>query len=171
MQEIIIERLIQSLAQWFSNLDFTLSKQNDKLSLTCKELNIKIENLPREEFITAVIEKGTDGLEKLFNLKALGIDLKDFFGVKKQEPKVEKPEPKKEEPKPRLSAKPENIEDWIEKELKKAFERGDLGNKKNSIEELFEVYKNQPVQPYDPFNPFRDWPKRFPWNDVICFGG
>ena len=159
MQEIIIERLIQSLAQWFSNLDFTLSKQNDKLSLTCKELNIKIENLPREEFITAVIEKGTDGLEKLFNLKALGIDLKDFFGVKKQE----KPEPKP-------SAKSENIEDLIRQELKKAFERGDLGNKKNSLEELFEVYKNQPVQPYDPFNPFQNWPKRFPWNDVICFG-
>ena len=159
MQEIIIERLMQSLAQWFSNLDFTLSKQNDKLSLICKELNIKIENLPREEFITAVIEKGTDGLEKLFNLKALGIDLKDFFGVKKQE----KPEPKP-------SAKSENIEDLIRQELKKAFERGDLGNKKNSLEELFEVYKNQPVQPYDPFNPFQNWPKRFPWNDVICFG-
>lgn len=164
MQEIIIERLIQSLAQWFSNLDFTLSKQNDKLSLICKELNIKIENLPREEFITAVIEKGTDGLEKLFNLKALGIDLKDFFGVKKQE-KTEQPKPSAKE-----QEKPFDVENWIREELKKEFQHEKLVPRENSHEHFQKIIREQQT-PINPLNPFQNWPNPFPWNQVICLVG
>lgn len=145
MQEIILE----NLAKWFSDLDFTLTKKNDKFSLICEELNIKIENLSREEFIKAVTEQGINGVEKLFNLKVLGIDLRELLGLKKETPK----QPKREE-----QEKPKNQEDWIREEVKKAFERGDLCKINEPKISKFDT------EPYT----VKEFP-RFPWNDIICF--
>ncbi len=150
MQEIILENLVK----WFSNLDFNLSKQNDKLSFTCKELNIEVKNLPREEFITEVTEKGIDGVEKLFNLKVLGINLRELFGIKKEEPKQKTEKPEKQE---KPNAKQEINEDWIKEELEKAFRNGKLNKSKPIIDDYFRDYTQN----------FKDFPK-FPWNQVIC---
>ncbi len=162
MQEIILENLVK----WFSNLDFSLSKQNDKLSFTCKELNIEVKNLPREEFITEVTEKGIDGVEKLFNLKVLGINLRELFGIKKEEPKQkpEKPEMKPEKP----SAKQEVNEDWIREELEKAFRNGEMNRKRSTIDDLYRDWQRQRQDFPDYRLDFKDVPK-FPWNQVICF--
>ena len=143
MQEIILE----NLAKWFSNLDFSLNKQDDKFSLICKELNIKVENLSREEFISAVTEQGITGVEKLFNLKALGIDLRELFGIQKQPKPSAKPKQTEKTPK-------EVTEDWIRSEVQKAFLNGEMNKSKSrKIEDLFEQWKDL-IQPYTPLRPF-----------------
>lgn len=158
MQEIILENLVK----WFSNLDFSLSKQNDKLSLTCKELNIEVKNLPREEFINEVTEKGIDGVEKLFNLKVLGIDLREMFGIKKEETKEETKKPEKP------SAKQEINEDWIREELEKAFRNGEMNKSRPTIDDYFRDWQRNRFDFPDYTQNFKDFPK-FPWNQVICF--
>jgi hypothetical protein len=154
MQEMILENLVK----WFSNLDFSLTKQNNKLSLTCKELDIKIENLSREEFIATVIEQGITGVEKLFNLKVLGIDLRELFGVKKQ--KVKKEEAKAKEP-------VSNFEKWIKEELEKAHKNGEFGKVKDPVKNMQDLLEYWKTQKYY-FPDYRlEFPK-FPWNEIIC---
>jgi len=158
MQEIILENLVK----WVQTLDFSLSKQNDKLSFTCKELNIEVKNLPREEFITEVLEKGIDGVEKLFNLKVLGIDLRELFGIKKPETKKEEVK-SKEEPKEPVS----NFEKWIKEELEKAHKNGEFGKVRDpatKIQYLQEFWRNQKHL----FPDYTQEYPRFPWNEVIC---
>lgn len=160
MQEIILENLVK----WFSNLDFSLSKQNDKLSFTCKELNIEVKNLPKEEFITEVLEKGIDGVEKFFNLKVLGIDLRELFGIK---PKTNsKQEVKQPETSTKTEKSPKDWENWIKEELEKAFKQGDLEKIKDPMQDLFENWRKNKSN----FPDYRlNWmDSRFPWNQVIC---
>lgn len=164
MQEIILENLVK----WFSNLNFSLNKQDNKLSLTCKELNIKIENLPREEFISEVTEQGINGVEKLFNLKVLGIDLRELFGIKpktnsKQEVKQEN---KQSETSAKTEKSPKDWENWIKEELEKAFKQGDLEKIKDPTQDLFENWRKNKSD----FPDYRlNWmDSRFPWNQVIC---
>ena len=151
------ETILTTLSKWFSNLDFSLTKQNNKLSLICKKLNIKIENLPKEEFIATAIEQGITGVEKLFNSKVLGIDLRELFGVKKKE--VKKEESKKEPV--------SNFEKWIKEELEKAHKNGEFGkvtDPAKNMQDLLEYWKTQKYY----FPDYRlEFPK-FPWNEIIC---
>lgn len=162
MQEIILENLVK----WFSNLNFSLNKQDNKLSLTCKELNIKIENLSREEFITEVTEQGINGVEKLFNLKVLGIDLRELFGIKKVKKEEENTE-KKAKPSAKTEEKPQDLENWIKQELNRAFEEGKLTDKNRIFRKLDKNYEffRIPRESHSPV--FTDFPK-FYWDNVIC---
>lgn len=165
MQEILIETIVK----WFTTLDFQLSRKGENYIFICEKLGIHINTISQDEFFTALTTQLLLKIEDIFNLKSWNsnIDLCSLFGIKKLEevrkPETEKkPENKKPEKKPEPSAKsekePENIEDWIQKELKKAFERGDLSKIKEPDLEPF-------VNPYIK----KEFP-RFPrWNEVICF--
>lgn len=150
MQEIILENLFK----WVQTLDFSFSRKGENYIFICEELNININAISQEEFYAAFTNQLLLGVEKLFNLKVLGINLKELFGLKKEEPK-QKTEKQEKQEKP--SAKQEINEDWIKEELEKAFRNGKLNKSKPIIDDYFRDYTQN----------FKDFPK-FPWNQVIC---
>lgn len=158
MQEIILENLVK----WVQTLDFSLSRKGENYVFVCEKLNININAISREEFYVAFTTQLLLKIEKLFNLKVLGIDLKELFGIKKPEPKKEESKEEVKKPKEPIS----NFEKWIKEELEKAHKNGEFGKVRDPVtnmQDLLEYWKTLQYDLYD-----SKYFPRFPWNEVIC---
>ncbi len=160
MQEIILENLFK----WVQTLDFSFSRKGENYIFICEELNININAISQEEFYAAFTNQLLLGIEKLFNLKVLGIDLKELFGIKKEETKKEKVKSKEAKPSAKTEEKPQDLENWIKQELNRAFENGELDKQPTKTQYLQEFWRNQKHL----FPDYTQEYPRFPWNEVIC---
>lgn len=160
------ETILTVLSKWIQSLDFQFSRKGENYVFICEELGINVNSISQDEFFAAMINELLLKVEKFLRLESLGSDiLRDLFGIKKKEEKQPKPSVK---PKQTEKTSEQVTEDWIRKELEKAFLNGEMNKSKSrKIEDLFEQWKNQKQffpdliqQPYTPLRPF----------EIICFG-